>query len=107
MKRPLCENDDCFNLSMTRGRKKDGSFKYDKLCTKHHRIKYGMKQNGHKYSGTELDGFTKKHCQRCGWNESYCDIHRIKNGKDGGKYELKNIIILCPNCHRIEHQGKF
>lgn len=92
---------------MTRGRKKDGTFKYDRLCTRHHREKYKMKISGRKYSGTELDGLTRKPCQKCGWNKSFCDLHRVINGKDGGKYEINNIIILCPNCHRIEHQGNF
>ena len=44
---------------------------------------------------------TKNACERCGWNKSYCDRHRLKHG---AKYTKENVIILCPNCHRIEHQ---
>lgn len=59
-----------------------------------------------KHFGAEFSGFTERPCEKCGWDKSYCDIHRIKQGKDGGKYELNNVIILCPNCHREIHQKK-
>jgi hypothetical protein len=54
----------------------------------------------------ELIPISKEPCFKCGWNESYCDRHRIIKGEDGGKYILGNVISLCPNCHRIEHRGK-
>lgn len=45
-------------------------------------------------------------CSICGWNEASCDLHRIICGKDGGKYKTSNLIVLCPNCHRLVHFGK-
>jgi hypothetical protein len=38
-------------------------------------------------------------CERCGWNEARCDVHRII---PGGPYTEGNTITLCPNCHRVE-----
>jgi hypothetical protein len=43
-------------------------------------------------------------CQRCGWNEARCDVHhKIPKGK-GGLHTIANAIVLCPNCHRVEHE---
>lgn len=42
-------------------------------------------------------------CSICGWNESSCDIHHIIPRSNGGKDEMSNLIIVCPNCHRICH----
>lgn len=47
-----------------------------------------------------------KECQLCGWNESSCDIHHIIPRKDGGSNDTKNLIVVCPNCHRILHTIK-
>ncbi len=33
------------------------------------------------------------------------DIHRLKPGKDGGKYEIGNAFALCPNHHAEVHRG--
>jgi 5-methylcytosine-specific restriction endonuclease McrA len=105
--RPLCEIEGCNNLAMMLGLNK-GIRQYAKLCTSHHRKKYKMKNGHDRRYILYLNGlgeWTKKPCQRCGWNESYCDLHRIVEGKDGGKYTMDNVLILCPNCHRIEHRG--
>lgn len=42
-------------------------------------------------------------CSICGWNESTCDIHHIIPREDGGSNDNSNLIIICPNCHRICH----
>ena len=42
-------------------------------------------------------------CILCGWDKGTLDQHRIKPGREGGKYENGNILHLCPNCHRLEH----
>lgn len=42
-------------------------------------------------------------CSICGWNESTCDIHHIIHKKDGGSDNMDNLIVVCPNCHRIIH----
>lgn len=103
-KRLKCKLDGCNNLAMKRGKKKNEGYYYDKLCTKHHRLKFGMKIRM-KDKDPWMKKLCKTSCERCGWNKSYCDLHRIVMGKDGGKYEIENIIVLCPNCHRIEHLG--
>ena len=43
-------------------------------------------------------------CWHCGW-DGPCDIHRIKSGSQGGQYEDKNVVVLCPNCHRLVHRN--
>lgn len=47
-----------------------------------------------------------KGCSICGWNESTCDIHHIIERKNGGTDNIDNLIIVCPNCHRIIHTTK-
>ena len=50
----------------------------------------------------EIYKMSQMPCHFCGWNESYCDRHRIIPEKDGGKYTKENVIPLCPNCHMVE-----
>ena len=45
-------------------------------------------------------------CVLCGWNDSTCDIHHIIERKNGGSDDLTNLIIVCPNCHRVIHSNK-
>jgi hypothetical protein len=40
----------------------------------------------------------------CSYNICY-DIHRLKEGKDGGKYEIGNMFAICPNHHSEIHRG--
>lgn len=42
-------------------------------------------------------------CSICGWNKATCDIHHILPKKCGGTDDNNNLIILCPNCHRMVH----
>ena len=46
---------------------------------------------------------SNKGCSICGWNESTCDIHHIIPKSQDGSNEHNNLIIVCPNCHRIIH----
>jgi len=52
----------------------------------------------------------KKHdgkCYFCGISEyELLDVHRMLEGKDGGKYTEFNTICSCSNCHRKIHAGK-
>lgn len=41
-------------------------------------------------------------CAICGWNESKCDVHHIVSGEES----FENLIIVCPNCHRVIHKNK-
>lgn len=43
-------------------------------------------------------------CRICGENDyATLDVHRIIEGKNGGKYDLMNTVVLCANCHRKVH----
>lgn len=48
--------------------------------------------------------FPNNKCELCGW-EGVCDRHRKISGKNGGKYTKDNVIVVCPNCHRMIHLG--
>jgi hypothetical protein len=112
--RKVCEVDGCRNLSASVG-KQSGKEYFRKTCKSHwmkssprrHRIhKLRSIQQSRKMNLTldEVEELLNSPCSICGWDKAHCDMHRIINGKDGGKYEKGNIVILCPNCHRIEHR---
>lgn len=42
-------------------------------------------------------------CERCEWNEAQCDVHHRMSRHLGGENTIANGIVLCPNCHRVEH----
>jgi len=44
-------------------------------------------------------------CCICGWNEALCDVHHIIPKKLGGTNDNNNLTILCPNHHRLMHEG--
>ena len=65
----------------------------------------------YEYSGKVVAISRKKElvgdkCQFCEWDDAPCDGHHLKSIKDGGKHKIDNIIILCPNCHRLLHYEK-
>lgn len=45
-------------------------------------------------------------CERCGWDEAPCDAHHRVPKAQGGLHTIANAIILCPNCHRVEHHRR-
>ena len=45
-------------------------------------------------------------CERCGWDKARCDVHHREHKARGGLHTLSNAIVLCPNCHRIEHENE-
>lgn len=98
--RPKCQEKGCNNLAKSQGRHKDGTHRHKKYCYKH--------CCGKKYMNSRTRRkikFPNLKCILCRW-EGPCDRHRIKLGKDGGKYESGNVVILCPNCHRLLHLGR-
>lgn len=44
-------------------------------------------------------------CELCGWKESIRDLHHIIPVSENGKNELENLIVLCPNHHRMVHKN--
>lgn len=44
-------------------------------------------------------------CSLCGWNCCVCDIHHINPKAEGGGDEHENLTYVCPNCHRMLHNG--
>lgn len=43
-------------------------------------------------------------CDKCGWEAGRCDVHHRQPKAHKGLHTLANAIVLCPNCHRIEHE---
>lgn len=37
--------------------------------------------------------------------EARCDVHHRVPKAHGGLHTLANAVVLCPNCHRIEHEA--
>ena len=40
-------------------------------------------------------------CSRCGWLDGVCDLHHLVPRRDGGDDTQENLVLLCPNCHRL------
>ena len=45
-------------------------------------------------------------CAICGWNKTSLDVHHIEGKKIKDANNHKNLIALCPNCHRLAHEHK-
>lgn len=45
-------------------------------------------------------------CEICGWEKGTCDTHHRISTIDGGDNSEGNLIIVCPNCHRLIHEGQ-
>ena len=51
-------------------------------------------------------------CAICGWRlpdkndyKHGCQMHHIKAVADGGTNDESNLVLLCPNCHKMAHAG--
>ena len=44
-------------------------------------------------------------CAICGWDEAPCDVCHIVARKNGGSDTLDNVVMLCPNHHRLFDRG--
>lgn len=44
-------------------------------------------------------------CSNCGWNMASCDIHHINGRSIDNADRHTNLTLLCPNCHRLAHEG--
>lgn len=45
-------------------------------------------------------------CETCGWSKARCDVHHRVARSNGGKNTISNGVVLCPNCHRVEHERR-
>ncbi len=45
-------------------------------------------------------------CAICGWDKTTLDIHHINGKKIEDPHNHKNLVSLCPNCHRLAHENK-
>jgi len=81
-------------------KRKDGTWSYMALCGTHNREKYGMPIKPLPWSRGIR--FPNNECSRCGW-EGPCDRHRLNRYAEGSGYVEGYVVILCPNCHRLEH----
>lgn len=47
--------------------------------------------------------FTTCMVSECNYTNTF-DVHRLLEGKDGGKYEIGNMFAICPNHHAEAHR---
>lgn len=79
---------------------------FHKLCSSHHKKKYGMPYgNKRQKKQHKILHIPNNKCSICKW-VGPCDRHRIIYGQYGGEYKEENLLILCPNCHRLLHLGR-
>lgn len=55
--------------------------------------------------GPKLRKIWGNECMVCGWDEAPTDICHIVPVKDGGANTIDNIVLLCPNHHRMFDLG--
>ena len=62
-----------------------------------------IRKNISKTLWNEVVAKQKTRCKRCNGvlDPRYIDIHHKKPVSEGGKNELKNLIAVCANCHKI------
>lgn len=92
--RKRCTTPGCVRMGRNKGIR-DGKVYFGSKCRFCHRK--GIIGIG--YEQYILGRKDNKKCERCGWNEGPCDRHRVIPSLG---YIDSNIIILCPNCHRLE-----
>lgn len=94
--RKICIWEGCKSLTKNKGRNVKGKSIYDtKWCCRHYRLRSNKSMT--------LNSIDNKTCEACGWEEAYCDRHRIVPALG---YTKENVKILCPNCHRLATIGK-
>lgn len=54
---------------------------------------------------TKVIGRMNLGCSACDWNKGTLDIHHIIERHRGGLDTLDNLSPVCPNCHRLLHEG--
>lgn len=54
-----------------------------------------------------LKEFVNNTCESCNKITKELHIHRIRRGWQGGKYNLRNVMVLCHKCHGLFHGNEF
>jgi hypothetical protein len=94
MKSDRCQVDGC-ELPPAYAGIRHGKKRYKCFCNKHDGERRKLKKE-----------LSDEPCQVCGWKQSYCDTHRVRFGKNGGRYVRENVLVVCPNHHRLIHDKK-
>jgi hypothetical protein len=88
----VCRVPGCGRMSMLQDYR-GGVARYRNVCYRHHRM--------------ALSRMTVDECGLCGW-AGRVHVHRPVPGAAGGRYEVGNVVLRCPNCHAAEHaDGEF
>ena len=53
-----------------------------------------------------LREFVGNICEDCGKEDMHLQAHRMKRGNDGGRYIIRNIKMVCSECHKLMHAGE-
>lgn len=101
--RRTCKIDGCTRLGRIRGKNNNGIQTYGSKCYKHSGSLESQARRKKKTCRWMCD-LDLNLCSICGWHGP-CDKHRIKWGMNGGGYTKGNVMIICPNCHRLIHKG--
>lgn len=93
----------CLNAVVAQVKRKEPSWNAGKT--------YSIRQGGHVYATRHAwaKAAIRKFgnaCQLCGWADARCDVHHKTFRADNGGNSLDNAIVVCPNCHRVLHEGK-
>lgn len=75
----------------------------------HGRKMTGRIQESYRLTSTfrkSMRRFFYDRCAICGWDETPCDVCHIEARQNGGADELDNVIMLCPNHHRLFDLGR-
>ncbi len=95
-----CVIDGCHKMGRSKGKNFNGESYYGLYCDFHHKTRSSFKEAPlFRAQATILND----KCERCGWDEAYCDRHRIQSEIG---YTRSNVRVLCPNCHRLATIGK-
>lgn len=100
--RTECLVEGCQRLQRNKGKDYLGITRWDKYCDKHHKMRFKVKLPSGEFFKLRVGGeIDNSKCVKCGW-EGPCDRHRKEPEKG---YIPENVVVLCPNCHRLQSMG--
>lgn len=101
LNRPICAYPGCNKPGRNKGLYY-GNRRWGRFCELHHKKKRTESEDSFIEFNIDRKEIDNSKCSACGWDKAYCDRHRIK--KEVG-YMKENVIVLCPNCHRLATLG--